>query len=150
MFDVNHKATPEGAGQLADDPLLHACEEFWILENSKGSLISEADVVTPSYESSDKLLSVQGQLIATWYLIRHSPVKSREGFNEKLRVLKYRAAATDYQDSEIFRELVMLLDEREALSGEMDSSGTQTSNSGSEEKRIRKPHLHNLFGIFHN
>jgi hypothetical protein len=77
-------------------------------------------------------------------------VKSREGFNEKLRVLKYRAAATDYQDSEIFRELVMLLDEREAGSGETGSSGAQKSNRGSEEKRIRKPHLHNLFGIFNN
>jgi hypothetical protein len=150
MFDVNHKATPEGAGQLADDPLLHACEEFWVLENSKGSLISEADVVTPSNDSSEKLLSIQGQLIATLYLIRHSPVKSREGFNEKLRVLKYRATATDYQDSEIFRELVMLLDEREAGSGETGSSGTRKSNRGSEEKRIRKPHLHNLFGIFNN
>lgn len=150
MFDVNHKATPEGAGQLADDPLLHACEEFWILENSKGSLISAADVVTPPNDSSEKLLSVQGQLIATLYVIRHSPVKSLEGFNEKLRVLKYRAAATDYQDSEIFRELVMLLDEREAGSGEMGSSGTQKSNRGSEERRIRRPHLHNFFGIFNN
>jgi hypothetical protein len=150
MFDVNHKATPEGAGQLADDPLLQACEEFWILENSKGSLISEVDVVTQSYDSSEKLLSVQGQLIATLYLIRHSPVKSREGFNEKLRVLKYRAAATDFQDSEIFRELVMLLDEGEAGSIEMGSSGTQKSSRGSEEKRIRRPHLHNLFGILNN
>jgi hypothetical protein len=77
-------------------------------------------------------------------------VKSREGFNEKLRVLKYRAAATDYQDSEIFRELVMLLDEHEAGSVEMGPSGTQKSSRGSEEKRIRRPHLHNLFGILNN
>ncbi|OYV51274.1 MAG: hypothetical protein B7Z77_04220 [Acidocella sp. 20-58-15] len=150
MFDVNRKATPEEAGRIASDPLLHACEEFWVLQSSKESLISEEDALTLSYNSSEKLLSVQGQLLATLYRIRSSPVKNREGFNEKLRVLKYRARATDYQDTDIFRELVMLLDEREAEVGELGSSGMRKSGRGSKEKRIRRLHLHNLFGIFNN
>jgi hypothetical protein len=155
MFDVNCNAVqPDAATKIGpsgeDNQLIQICGEFWSLENSKASLVSGEDVIHLSPESNEKLRSLQLQLAGTLRRIRRSSVNSLEAFNEKLRVLKYLAAATDFQDSDIFRELVAFLDDWDIGACETACPRWQKPHEGPDTKRIWKFTLHNIFGIFNN
>lgn len=152
MDDVKHNvaqrdATKQTDPEVADDPLLNACDVFWTLEAIKKKLLSEVALADPSAELREELSAIQRKLIATLQRIKCALVKNRKGFQEKLKVLKHRAIATDFQDPDILRELVTLLDTDGNWLGDIEGEQSQAFGHSLDERKPWKFNLHNLFGI---
>ena len=149
MNDVRNGAARENIGesQMVSNSLQRACEEFWILENERKSHVSDDGLVDPSQGSAEKFYDLQRRMIFTLKQIRCAPVGDQQAFHEKLKVLKYRAAVTDFEERCIFRELVMLLDEGADWIGEIGQEQARKPQKRLDEKKPWRINLHNIFHL---
>jgi hypothetical protein len=149
MNDVRNGAARKDASdnRMANSFLLRVCEEFWVLENERKSLISDDGLVDPSPGCAKNFYDLQRRLIATLEQIRHAPVDNPQAFHEKLKVLKYRAVVTDYEERDIFRELVMLLDDYADWIREIGREQPKKPHNRQDEKKPWRFNLHNIFHL---
>jgi hypothetical protein len=149
MNDVRNGAARKDASEnrMANSFLPRVCEEFWVLENERKSLISDDGLVDPSPDSAKYFYDLQRRLIAALEQIRHAPVDNPQAFHEKLKVLKYRAVVTDYEERDIFCELVMLLDEGADWIRQIGQEQSQKPKNRQDEKKLWRFNLYNIFHL---
>jgi hypothetical protein len=135
-------------GETADAPLFRGIEEFWALEKLKGPFVPGEGVVHLSSDPSEELDALQRRVAASFRSIRGFSCASSRGRNAKLGVLKYRAVATDFQENDIFREIVALLDEIEGWSAECGQCGFEAFDVRPPDKKIGSFNLQKFFKNF--
>lgn len=148
MFDVesNGRLKVDSTGDTPNDPLLLICKEFWILEQSKAAYLPGDGIMTLSAASYEEFHSLQRRLTAALARIRELSATSLEAGKAKLKILTHLAAATEFQDSELFREIVGLLDDTVIWPDELGIDGMQRPKERPNDKKTWKLNILNFFG----
>lgn len=144
MHGLDRATTAEtGVNEVSEEKLLRACEEFWVLMRSKETYFRNSRVMGISSAKDNEVLAVQLRSIKIVDIIRNFSPQSAEGQAEKLKVLKCLGAAADFEDTDVFRELVALLDEMDVPFGGREQVG---SIKPSGKIRSWRFNLHNILG----
>jgi hypothetical protein len=152
MSDVSSNVAHDGASvnQVREDPLIRACKDFWSLEKLRQKYVSGEGATKVVWVALEEFTVLQGRMTVVLNDIRQVHPKNSEGLSAKYKVLKYQAGVLDFQDPDIFRDVVALLDEydnRLHLGGSVD---TQKPRKTSENKRRRRFNLQNILGVFNS
>ena len=134
---------------MVEDPLLMAIEEYWRLDKAKETFLPAAIDQKLPLESRRELALLQQSVRDVFNRIRELSANSPEARSAKIGVLKYRARATEFEDTEIFRELVFLLDELDVWQGDDRGRRWQHLHKKPEEKKPWRFNLNNIFNL-HN
>ncbi len=122
--------------------MFRASEEFWALENLKRTLMPSEGVA-----SSEDICALQLRSVEVLEQVRRCRVYSSAAFDAKLKLLTYQAAATEFEDTEIFRDLVVLLDERDRW---LSEAVRYRRRKSAEEPKSRKISRFNVKNFFSN
>ena len=115
------------------------------MEQSKAAYLPGDGIMTLSAASYEEFHSLQRHLTAALARIKNLSATSLEAGRAKLKVLTHLAAATEFQEPELFREIVELLDEIVIWPDEPGFSGMQKPKKMPNDKKTWKLNFLNFF-----